>query len=234
MFDHRLRPIIDRPLNAVARRLVRLGIGANQITLIGFGIGMAGAITIAWQQYLLGLILILASRAADGLDGAVARANGSTSDRGGFLDIVLDFLFYSSIPFAFALAAPEQNAVAAAFDLVIHWNWRQFSWLCRDRRKTRYQHRRAGSEKPVLPGRPHRRGRNNSILMPCLFVAPALCRHGLGFCHTCVDHDCNPNIYGLDRLQGLNKQPQPSLDLANPYGQTNPLGGQQALVHQSP
>ena len=115
MFDHRLRPIIDRPLNAVARRLVRWGIGANQITLIGFGIGMAGAITIAWQQYLLGLILILASRAADGLDGAVARANGSASDRGGFLDIVLDFLFYSSIPFAFALAAPEQNAVAAAF-----------------------------------------------------------------------------------------------------------------------
>ena len=115
MFDHRLRPIIDRPLNAVARRLVRWGISANQITLIGFAIGMAGAITIAWQQYLLGLILILASRAADGLDGAVARANGSASDRGGFLDIVLDFLFYSSIPFAFTLAAPEQNAVAAAF-----------------------------------------------------------------------------------------------------------------------
>ena len=115
MFDHRLRPIIDRPLNAVARRLVRLGIGANQITLIGFGIGMAGAIAIALQQYLLGLILILASRAADGLDGAVARANGSASDRGGFLDIVLDFLFYSSVPFAFALAAPDQNAVAAAF-----------------------------------------------------------------------------------------------------------------------
>lgn len=115
MFDHRLRPIIDRPLNAVARRAVRWGIGANQITLIGFGIGMAGAIAIALQQYLLGLILILASRAADGLDGAVARANGSASDRGGFLDIVLDFLFYSSIPFAFALAAPEQNAVAAAF-----------------------------------------------------------------------------------------------------------------------
>ena len=115
MFDHRLRPIIDRPLNAVARRLVRLGIGANQITLIGFGIGMAGAIAIALQQYLLGLILILASRAADGLDGAVAEANGSASDRGGFLDIVLDFLFYSSVPFAFALAAPDQNAVAAAF-----------------------------------------------------------------------------------------------------------------------
>ena len=54
MFDHRLRPIIDRPLNAVARRLVRWGIGANQITLIGFGIGMAGAITIALAAILIG------------------------------------------------------------------------------------------------------------------------------------------------------------------------------------
>ena len=115
MFDHQLRPIIDRPLNAVARRLARWGIGADQITWAGFGIGMAGAGVIAFELYSLGLILILASRIADGLDGAVARATGHVSDRGGFLDIVLDFLFYSAIPFAFAVAAPDQNALAAAF-----------------------------------------------------------------------------------------------------------------------
>lgn len=115
MFDHQLRPIIDRPLNAVARLLARWGIGADQITWAGFAMGMAGAGSVAFELYLLGLVLILASRAADGLDGAVARATGSASDRGGFLDIVLDFLFYSAIPFAFAVAAPDQNALAAAF-----------------------------------------------------------------------------------------------------------------------
>ncbi|HQS31514.1 CDP-alcohol phosphatidyltransferase family protein, partial [Polaromonas sp.] len=56
---------------------------------------------------------ILVSRACDALDGAVARHRTAT-DRGGFLDITLDFLFYASIPLAFALADPARNALAAA------------------------------------------------------------------------------------------------------------------------
>jgi phosphatidylglycerophosphate synthase len=43
----------------------------------------------------------------------VARATKPT-DRGGFLDITLDFLFYASIPLAFAIAHPAQNALPAA------------------------------------------------------------------------------------------------------------------------
>jgi phosphatidylglycerophosphate synthase len=43
----------------------------------------------------------------------VARIHAPT-DAGGFLDIALDFLFYASIPLAFAIAAPESNALAAA------------------------------------------------------------------------------------------------------------------------
>ena len=54
-----------------------------------------------------------ASRLADGLDGAVARLTRPT-DRGAFLDITLDFIFYASIPLAFALADPAANALAAA------------------------------------------------------------------------------------------------------------------------
>lgn len=56
---------------------------------------------------------MLSSRLCDGLDGAVARASVKT-DRGGFLDIVLDFAFYGAIPLAFAIAEPEKNALAAA------------------------------------------------------------------------------------------------------------------------
>jgi phosphatidylglycerophosphate synthase len=53
------------------------------------------------------------SRLADGLDGAVARLTQPT-DRGAFLDITLDFLFYASIPLAFAVADPAANALPAA------------------------------------------------------------------------------------------------------------------------
>lgn len=104
-----IRPAIDR----LARRAASLGLSADLLTLIGFILGLVAAALIAGQQFKLGLALILVSRLLDALDGAVARLTRPT-DRGGFLDISLDFLFYASIPLAFAYAQPEQNALAAA------------------------------------------------------------------------------------------------------------------------
>ncbi len=100
-------------MTRAARGLVRLGLGADAISLAGFAIGMAAAAAIATQHDLVGLALLLLSRLMDGLDGAVARATTPT-DRGGFLDITLDFLFYAAIPLAFALADPIRNALPAA------------------------------------------------------------------------------------------------------------------------
>jgi phosphatidylglycerophosphate synthase len=100
-------------LEAVARRLVRAGVGADAVTLAGFAVGLGGAAAVALGQFGIGLALLLASRLADGLDGAVARLT-APSDRGAFLDIALDFLFYASVPLAFALADPAANALAAS------------------------------------------------------------------------------------------------------------------------
>jgi phosphatidylglycerophosphate synthase len=83
------------------------------LTALAFGVGIAAAVAIARQAHLLGLGLILISRSLDALDGAVARLSQPT-DRGGFLDIALDMLFYASIPLAFAWSAPPANALAAA------------------------------------------------------------------------------------------------------------------------
>jgi phosphatidylglycerophosphate synthase len=113
--------MLDRAANAalmplfqvIARGLVRAGIGADAVTLVGFGIGIAAAVSIALQSYALGLVLLLTSRLADGLDGPVARLTQAT-DRGAYLDITLDFLFYASIPLAFAIANPAVNALPAA------------------------------------------------------------------------------------------------------------------------
>ena len=113
MFDRAALRLLNPPLAAVARGLVRAGVGADAITLVGFGLGVAAAVAIALQQPLAGLALLLLSRLADGLDGHVARLTRPT-DRGAFLDITLDFLFYASIPLAFALADPAANALAAA------------------------------------------------------------------------------------------------------------------------
>lgn len=100
-------------LTPVARQLVRRGITADQITLAGFAIGWLAAALIAQRAYLAGLALLLLSRLCDGLDGAVARQTRCT-DRGGFLDITLDFIFYAAIVLAFAVAEPASNALPAA------------------------------------------------------------------------------------------------------------------------
>ncbi len=113
MFDGTMRRLIDPPLNAAGRRLARTGIGADVITIAGFAIGVAAAVAIALGVFDVALILIALNRLFDGLDGAVARATAKT-DRGGYLDIVLDFAFYGMIPLAFALSNPAANALAAA------------------------------------------------------------------------------------------------------------------------
>ena len=113
MLDRRLSALIRPALQAIAQRLVAAGVGADAITWAGFGLGLAGAGFIALGLPLAGLAFIVLSRLLDGLDGAVARLTQPT-DRGAFLDITLDFLFYASIPLAFAIADPAANALAAA------------------------------------------------------------------------------------------------------------------------
>jgi len=113
MIDARLQPLLRRALAPLARALVRRGASADAITLAGFVIGLAAIPALAFGQFGLALALILANRLADGLDGAVARLTRPT-DRGAFLDIALDFVFYALVPLGFALADPVANALPAA------------------------------------------------------------------------------------------------------------------------
>jgi phosphatidylglycerophosphate synthase len=113
MLDRAARRLIDPVLDQLALAAQGRRVTANQITVAGFGVGLAALGAIALQSYALGLLLLLINRLADGVDGALARHAGAT-DLGGYLDIVLDFIIYSGTAFAFALAQPE-HALAAAF-----------------------------------------------------------------------------------------------------------------------
>jgi phosphatidylglycerophosphate synthase len=113
MLDRTLTALIKPGITRLAQGLQKLGLHANQVTVAGFLIGLVAALLIAGQAYLAGLMAIFISRLFDALDGALARLTRAT-DAGGFLDITLDFLFYASIPLAFAVANPAANALAAA------------------------------------------------------------------------------------------------------------------------
>lgn len=113
MFDRYAMKLLKPAIDRAALEIKNRGYSANQVTFAGFGLGLLAALFITLGFYALALVPLLASRALDGLDGAVARA-GVATDRGAFLDIGLDFVFYGIIPLAFGIASPDSNALAAA------------------------------------------------------------------------------------------------------------------------
>ena len=113
MFDRLATRLIRPAVNALAAPLARFGVQANTVTWVGLGLGLGAAALIANGFFALGGVVIVLSRACDALDGAIARQTHAT-DLGGFLDIALDFVFYASIPLAFAIENPTHNALAAA------------------------------------------------------------------------------------------------------------------------
>jgi phosphatidylglycerophosphate synthase len=113
MLDRAARQLVEPALAQMAAAAERRGLTPNQVTVGGFVLGVAAIAAIAAGWYFTGLILLLANRVADGVDGTLARRVGLT-DLGGYLDIVLDFIVYAGAGFAFALA-DGGNALAAAF-----------------------------------------------------------------------------------------------------------------------
>jgi phosphatidylglycerophosphate synthase len=114
MLDGAVKRLFDPLFNGVARYLARTGISANFITLTAVAVGLAVLIPLAMQNYLMALALIAVNRILDSLDGAVARRNGIT-DLGGFFDVVGDFIFFGAVVLGFAIAEPENNALAASW-----------------------------------------------------------------------------------------------------------------------
>jgi phosphatidylglycerophosphate synthase len=113
MIDAKILPLQQRLLAGPARVLARLGARADAVSIFGFGLGIM-ALPMLWLNiYSFALAFLVLNRICDGLDGALARLQGPT-DRGAFLDISMDFLFYAAFPLGFAFADPARNALAAA------------------------------------------------------------------------------------------------------------------------
>ena len=114
MFDRPALQLTKPLVDGMARRALRRGWNADQVTFAALALGLTAAVFIIIGNSGVALIPLLASRLADGMDGAMARMTETESDRGAFLDIVFDFIFYASIPLAFGLAVPSNNALPAA------------------------------------------------------------------------------------------------------------------------
>lgn len=113
MLDARLRPVVAPPLAAAGRRLHARGVTADQLTAVGFAVGVGAVVAVAVAAWLPALVLWLANRILDGLDGAVARLEGLTR-WGGFVDIVSDFAVYGGFVVGVAVAVPDARLACVA------------------------------------------------------------------------------------------------------------------------
>lgn len=90
MISERIGTWIRGHVLVVGAAIARLGLTANMLTVIGLILNAAVAAVIAFDHPRWGGALLLIASAFDMLDGAVARATGTTSKFGGFLDSTLD------------------------------------------------------------------------------------------------------------------------------------------------
>jgi len=77
-------------LAPVVRLAIALHLTPNTITVIGLGITIVASILVALDWLLLGAAILTAGSLLDAVDGALARAQGSGTVFGGFLDSTLD------------------------------------------------------------------------------------------------------------------------------------------------
>ena len=101
MFDRHLQKLTQKPLSFFAKIILKY-ISANQITIIGFIFGLMMCLFIYIELFFLAIFFLILNRICDGLDGVMARLTVPTY-LGAYLDIVLDFIFYSAFILIFGL-----------------------------------------------------------------------------------------------------------------------------------
>jgi phosphatidylglycerophosphate synthase len=127
MVDGVLRPAKDRLLAPLTRgAFADVPPLALSLAALTAAIGAAVA---AWHHLaVLAVALWLLSRVADGLDGAVARQQGTASDRGGLVDIVADTVGYAVIPLGIAAAIDTRAAWITVAVLLATFYVNAVSW----------------------------------------------------------------------------------------------------------
>lgn len=90
MFDGHLRHSVDKAVKPLGDSLRRTRISPDHLTIAGLVIACGAAVAIALGYLALGLLLVILAALPDLLDGALAKASNTSSQRGAFFDSVID------------------------------------------------------------------------------------------------------------------------------------------------
>jgi CDP-diacylglycerol--glycerol-3-phosphate 3-phosphatidyltransferase len=105
MFDGKFRTPVDRAVKPIGNALRKTGLTPDHLTVLGLLVGVGAAVAIGSGNLLLGMFLVILAALPDLLDGALAKASNSSSQRGAFFDStvdrVTDFLLLGGIAWYF-------------------------------------------------------------------------------------------------------------------------------------
>lgn len=90
MFDGKFRAPVDKAVKPIGAGLRKTGLTPDHLTVMGLLVACGAAVAIATGNLILGLILVILAALPDLLDGALAKASNSSSQRGAFFDSVID------------------------------------------------------------------------------------------------------------------------------------------------
>lgn len=128
MLDLRLRSIKERLLAPISARCPSF-LSASAVSFASLACSV-GAGVAAWRgAVILSVVLWLAGRVLDGLDGAIARANGSASDFGGYVDLLFDTIGYAAVPLGIAFGVDQPGTWQIVAVLLGSFYVNSVSWL---------------------------------------------------------------------------------------------------------
>ncbi|AZR72146.1 hypothetical protein BBF96_01290 [Anoxybacter fermentans] len=100
---HLLQPLFDK----TAYVLYRIGIKANQLTIMALVIGVGAGVSFYFGHPWLAVVLLWLSGLMDVLDGSLARLGKESSAWGGFMDIIFDRTVETAVIIFYGLVFPD-------------------------------------------------------------------------------------------------------------------------------
>jgi CDP-diacylglycerol--glycerol-3-phosphate 3-phosphatidyltransferase len=115
MFDGSFRKPVDAAVKPIGAALRKTKLTPDHLTVVGLVIGALAAGAVGSGRLRLGLVLVILAALPDLLDGALAKASQSSSQRGAFFDStvdrITDALLLGGIAYYFAVTEDPRLAV---------------------------------------------------------------------------------------------------------------------------
>ena len=106
MLDTHARKYVQPLMDRTADSLLRVGLTANQVTILSFIIGVSSGLLVYFDQFILAVIVLWVSGYLDAVDGTMARKT-RPSAFGTVLDVSFDRVVEISVILGLAFRFPE-------------------------------------------------------------------------------------------------------------------------------